>query len=79
MGFGYDESKRDILCSDAIFVWPESIRSMLAKKHGRDKTKAMDEQLVLIDYLLEHHALGCAWSQAKTFPPVPDGKVPPQL
>ena len=24
------------------------------KKNGRDKTKVMDEQLVLIDYLLEH-------------------------
>ena len=53
MAFGYGKSKRDILCSDAIFVWPESIRSMLAKKHGRGKMKVMDEQLVLIDYLLE--------------------------
>jgi len=37
-----------------VFVWPKSVVSWLTKKHNKAAAKVKEEQLLLIDYLLEH-------------------------
>ena len=56
MMIGYDNLPltRQKLCGNTVFVWPMSIERMLAKKHGSNTAKIMEDKLELIDYLLEH-------------------------
>jgi hypothetical protein len=56
MSIGYDtvvdqEAKKKV-CS--LFRWPKSVRTKLSKKHKGENAKILAEQLVIVDYLLEH-------------------------
>jgi hypothetical protein len=62
MSLGYDNANVatwNKLCGDEVFVWPKSVTSWLVKKHNGASAKMMEEQLLLIDYLLEHCAELC--------------------
>jgi len=56
MSIGYRDlvETRQILCGNSIFSWNSNILSWLHRKHGGVTSKIFEEQLLLIDYLLEH-------------------------